>query len=221
MPAFKTLDEVTQDAVQLLSQVPGTSVQTYAEDRIAQFIQLVFDTVFDKLWWDEYMEWFQTSLDGTTGTPTSDISTIQRFMDIKSVYNEGSDLPLPRLPSENINPFNITGSKVRFIDQSNTTTGKILKCYPITSTNNIVIRARLQPTTAFGGDEVIKIDPWLLTLGATYFYLEDDGTNPGATEKYQNLYEDRFETLRSANNDDRVILDKYSEEVPTTWNEIS
>jgi hypothetical protein len=219
MPAFKTLEELTQDTVKLLSQVPGTSVQTYAEERINQFIQLVFDTVFDKLWWDEYMQWFQTSLDGTSGLPSSDISTIRRFMDIKSVFNAGSDLPIPRLPSENMNPFNITGTQVRFIGQSNTVEGKVLKCYPITSTNAIVIHARLQPEDSFGDEDEIKIDPWLLVLGATYMYLEDDGTNPGATEKYQNLYEDRFETLRMANNDDRVILDKYSEEVPTTWNE--
>lgn len=220
MSAFKTLEEIVQDTINLLSQVPGTAVQTYSEERIGQFVQLVFDTVFDKLWWDEYMQWFQVTLDGTSGTPTTDISTIRRFMDIKAVYNSGSDLPLPRLPDMNMNPFNITGTKVRYIDSSNTE-NKVIKCYPITSTNGIVIRARLQPENDFSNDDEIKIDPWLLTLGAVYFYLEDDGTNPGATEKYQNLYEDRFETLREANNDDNVILDKYSEEIPTTWNEIS
>ena len=43
-------------------------------------------------------------------------------------------------------------------------------------------------------------------LGATYDYLEDDGTNPGQTEKFRNFYNDRLRQLLSQENDEEIPI---------------
>lgn len=214
---YKTKDDIVQDVVTLLSQVPGTSVQTYSEDRIGLFVQKAFDALFSKAWWKRYMAWYESALDGTFGSPTADISAIKDYEDIRAVYKEDSDKPLPTLPDTDCNPFNLDDAQeARFIEENYEVTDKVFRVLPKKSTTNIKIWARKQPD-AFIGTDTIYIDSVLLTDMAAYMYLEDDGTNPGATEKYKNSAEDRFQTIKENMSDDVVPLNKNQEEVPLEW----
>ena len=54
--------------------------------------------------------------------------------------------------------------------------------------------------------DIVPMDDQLLILGAAYDYLEDDGTNPGQTEKFRNYYNDRLRQLLSQENDEEIPL---------------
>lgn len=189
----KTMQEIITAVVTNLSMVPGVGAQVYAEDRIAQFVQRVFDLAFEEHFWHDYMEFVTRSLDGSTGTITSDVP-FSRFKDIQTVWVAGTETKLTQLP-RNRNPFLITGTYPKYVSPVQSDT-RPLKVWPITATNDIVIAGRVKPDD-FALDDEINLDHVLLEFGATWMYLEDDGHNGGAAEKYRVLYNDRFKQLTS------------------------
>lgn len=213
--AFKTLDEITQDVISNLSQAGGVGTQRYAEPRIHILINQCFKMLFDRQWWPEYMEWYTScALDGTTGVVTTDISAIKRFIDIRAVFPAGSDKPLPMIPTE-INPTGIPAGALTFIDTNRSTT-KVFKVWSPTSTTAVTIHARLKPDDFTANDE-ISFDDLVLCYGAAWAYAEDDGTNPGATQKFQMLFENRLATIESALNSKPIALNARATYVPGQW----
>ena len=59
-------------------------------------------------------------------------------------------------------------------------------------------------------DNEVNFDEQALILGASYDYAEDDGTNPAATDKLQNMFESRVKQLRNLRNETPVALDNLS-----------
>ena len=53
----------------------------------------------------------------------------------------------------------------------------------------------------------IDFDDQALILGSVFDYLEDDGTNPSATQKFQLLFEARVRQLKNAFNSAPISLD--------------
>lgn len=190
-------EELIQKVVVRLSQVPGTSVQTYAEDRIGDMIQHKFDVLFDEKFWEQFMYWQAVSLDGTTGVPTVDLTMLtnplKRFQDIRLMKVQDTDITVKRLPSE-MNPFVLTGTRPRYVEPTGQA-GKIFRCWPLTSTDGVVISYRSQPD-AFTVGDTVPFDAQAIILGTTYDYLEDDGTNPGAIEKFKIMFEARVRQLK-------------------------
>jgi hypothetical protein len=205
---------------QSLSQVAGTGTQLYAEDRIANYLQQVFNFVFKETWWEDYMQWFERTLDGSQGVVTTKLDDIAEWDDIRRVFHEDSDVPLRVLPS-NINPFRIGGSA-----QAGSTTpryysrhaddDRLVQFWPKNATGKVYIHARVHPGD-FTLDSDVKMDSNLLVNGAAYQYAEDDGTNPGAIQKFQNLFESRLRQLRRERNKTAVELDPHSGTIPLDW----
>jgi hypothetical protein len=191
-----TVIEAVNRVELLLSQVSGENVQLYAEDRIIDMLQNSYNTLFDKLWWPHRMRRETVTLNGTSGEATTTFTALTKFEDIKHIYRVGDRLPIPEL-SLIENPDVITGSRARFYEPSQTS-GKIFKCYPITSTDQVTVLYRTRQAN-FVDDPTVTIDfdVDLLVFAIVYDYLEDDGTNPGATEKYRAKLNAKFELARA------------------------
>ena len=213
--AWKTLREITQDVITSLSQAGGVASQRYAEPKIQLLVNQCFGMLMDRQWWPQLMEWFLSCpLDGTTGLVTTDISAIKRYEDVRAVFRDGSDQPIPRLPLE-INPGNIPPGVLTFIDAS-ATEDKVFRVFSPTATGNLSIHARLKPDT-FLPNSTVKFDDLALVYGAAWAYAEDDGTNPGAAQKFQILFENRVGVLEAMLNDKPVALNKRATFIPNQW----
>lgn len=211
-----TVAEAVRRVEILLSQVAGENAQLYAEDKIIDMLQNSYNSLFDKLWWPTRMRRETKTLNGTSGEVTVVFTALTRFEDIKHIYREGSAIPLPEVLL-NRNPNVITGDRIRAYEPSGTT-GKFFKCYPITSTENVIVHYR-EKQADFIDDTTVEIDfdPDLLVFAAVYDYLEDDGTNPGATEKYRSRLNAKF-TAAKAKYGTRIIpFRRGGVSVPDTW----
>lgn len=187
------LSELVDKVAERLSMAAGTGVQVYAEDRIAAMIQHKFNVAFDDYWWPQFLSWNTWTLDESTGVVTTDLTEIvKRFDDIMYIYPENSNNPLSELPAT-INPFTLSGETPIHFD-ANSSADKVFTVWPKTATGNLNVRVRTKPDD-FVGDDDIDFDDDYLILGATWDYLVDDGTNPGASDKMASLFESRRQQL--------------------------
>lgn len=191
--------------------VAGDAVQIYAEGRVAEMIQHKHDVLFEEAFWPQYCTWYQWTLDETLGVVTTDLSDIlKRFEDIQVIFAENTTIALTKISHLTTNPFKLSGTKPIHYDAlgptaSNKATRRFF-VWPKTATGDIVVRVRTKPDT-FVGSDVIDFDDQVLILGATFDYLEDDGTNPNATEKFQGLFEARAKQLKNTFNSGPISLD--------------
>jgi len=206
-----TLTELITRTADRLSMVAGTGVQTYAEDRIGEMIQHKFDVLFEEVFWPQFLTWAQFTLDGTLGIITTDVSTLlKRFEDIRVVFPQNSTTPLTKMSALTTNPFELSGTVPIHYEALGPTdankTSRIFQIWPKASTGIIVIQYRTKPDTFIGTDE-IDFDDQALILGATFDYLEDDGSNPNASQKFQLLFEARVKQLKNSFNSAPISLD--------------
>jgi len=194
-----------------ISMVSGTGVQIYAEDRIAEMIQHKFEVLFDEVFWPQFCSWHQWTLDGTLGIVTTDLTTLlTRFDDIQVIFPESSNSALTKLAAITTNPFELSGTvPIHYEALGPLDTNKVSRVFqiwPKSATGIIVSRIRTKPDTFTATDE-IDFDDQALIIGAAYDYLEDDGTNPNATQKMQLLFEARVKQLKNNFNDAPISLD--------------
>lgn len=214
-----TFNDIIQKVIVRVSQVPGTSVQTYAESRIGDMVQHKFDVLFDDFWWPQFQNWITGTLDGTLGVVTADLTNlIRRWQDIKRVFYDVDMVPLPQIPIS-VNPFSLSaGGRPRFIDPYPADASKVFRVWPNDATGTLRINYRTKPTN-FVTTDTVDFDDQVLILGATYDYLEDDGTNPGATEKFRTMFEQRLRQLKTTSSEQPIPLDGRTEFIPTRWEE--
>jgi len=191
--------------------VAGTGVQTYAEDRIAEMIQHKFDVLFEEAFWPQFCTWYEWTLDGTLGIVTTDLTDIlKRFEDIQVIMPDNSNTAITKLASLTTNPFTLAGTTPIHYEALGPTfdnkTTRVFRIWPLASTGDIKVRVRTRPATFIGTDEV-DFDDQALILGATFDYLEDDGTNSNATQKFQLLFEARVKQLKNTFNSAPISLD--------------
>lgn len=205
MAHYSLFEVLIQRTIRRIGQVSGTSVQVYAEELIGEMIQHKFDVLFEEQWWSQFMHWLDGTLDGTTGVVTVNVATLvdgnsvdiglKRFEDIHSIFPDKDNRPLPRFP-DFVNPDNVTGVTPRYIEADGNEQ-KVFKLYPVTATGLVKIHYRSKPNNFATGDTV-RFDQQALILGAAYDYLEDDGANPGASEKMSNMFESRVKQLKKS-----------------------
>lgn len=216
MAIYKTFDTLIQDVVRRVSQVSGTSVQLFAEDRIGDMIQHKFDVLYKDAFWPQFKKHADWTLDGTTGIVTTDLTTVvEEYSDFQALYPDDLPNPLTQLP-EHINPTNLTGTKALFVEPTNIAASKFV-VWPKLSTGSIHAVYRLKPA-AFAGVVTVDFDPQVLVLGAAWDYLEDDGDNPGAAEKLRQFFEDRRTKLISElTQGARIARNSRSVHTPSAW----
>lgn len=186
--AYKTFAELITGVERELALVAGTAVQTYAEAEIAHYLQQEFNDIFEKRWWDEFSSWQTYTLDGTTGKPSSDISsTLVRFKDIHVMYRGGTSIKLLRAPTS-VNPTIITGSSPLFYaPYPETTPNRVFKCYPITAEGTVTAYVRTLPDE-FDDEDTVTFDADYLILSAAKNMCATDG---GGSLQLQDLEQRR------------------------------
>jgi len=192
----------------------GTGVQIYAEDRIAEMIQHKFDVLFDEEFWPQFATWATWTLDETLGVVTTDLTDlVKRYEDLQVIFPENSQRALTKLTPNTTNPFLFSGTTPIVYaslgpGDSNKTT-RVFNVWPKEATGNLNVRYRTKPTT-FVSTDTVDFDDQALILGATFDYLEDDGVNPNATQKFQLLFDARVQQLKNNFNDGPIALDPAS-----------
>ncbi len=194
--------------------VAGTGVQTYAEDRIAEMIQHKFDVLFEEHFWPQFLSWATWTLDGTLGVVTADLTDlVKRFEDIRVIYPTNSNAALTKIAGLTLNPQTLSGATPIHYEGigsvASNKAAKVFVIWPKESTGTIEVQYRTRPDTYTSADEV-DFDDQALILGATFDYLEDDGTNPNATSKFERLFEARVKQLVMSLNTGPISLDPAS-----------
>lgn len=209
-----TLEDMIQQVILELSQVPGVGVQQYSEDAIAASIQSNFDILFREAWWPQFNERLVRTLDGVTGQVTADITTIKDFLDIRQIGVQNRRGPLTRVPDRVI-PELLSGTVGRFFDPSNVA-NKLFTVYPLTATGNVYIVGRAKPDD-FVLDSDINFDVPCLKYFTAWDLVENDGTNPAQAQKLQTKAESRLSQLKVAMSSHPIILDTRVGEIPSEW----
>ena len=210
-----TLTQLVTRVADRLSMTAGTGVQIYAEDRIAEMIQHKFDVMFEEAFWPQFLTWETWTLDGILGIVTTDLTEkLKRFEDIRVLFPDTSNVPLTKMAALTTNP-NLLKSSTRPLHYESLgplspfKKSRVFQIWPKTATGEIVVQYRTRPETFVPTDE-IDFDDQALILGATFDYLEDDGTNPNATQKFQLLFEARVQQLKNSFNTGPIALDTVS-----------
>lgn len=191
-----TLGDIVTQVLQRLALVEGLDAQIYAEPRIVLAVQHKFDILFREYWLPEYTTIQEEyTLDGSTGTITGDLSAkILDWRDLHSVFREGSHKPVP------IAPMGVRHIDINYpcVVPNMVQPTKVFKLRPLTTTGKVWVTYRTYPATFKEDDDQIFLDTQLLLLGTCYDVLEDDGTNPGAADKFKALFLDALAQFNRA-----------------------
>ena len=193
--AFKTLDELTQTVIQELALVPGSSVQTYNEPIIMNYIQEAFDHLFKKRFWNHLTATTFHTLDGAGGVITDTLSDIEDLTDIKWIrqapYRPVEDL----LPHFSDIPYEGDVLCWSAIPATNALAAlKRVQFFPKTSTASIALCARRKPAD-FSKTDPVLFDHLTIRHFVTASLLAVDGMNPNAQQRQEVLFDDRYQTL--------------------------
>ena len=183
-----TFGSIVTKVLQRLALVEGLDAQIYAEPRIQLAVQHKFDLLFREYWLPEYTVYQEEhTLDGTTGHVVDSFNNpLADWRDLHSVFHENASTPMPRAPM-NTRDRDIQYPSLR---PAGMLAVKWFKVVPVTTTGKVYVTYRLKPADFEQDDDEIHMDTQLLLLGTCWDVLEDDGTNPGASDKFRVLFQD-------------------------------
>lgn len=211
-----TIQKLVERIETRLFLVSGIDVQTHAEDQILEMLRHKYNVLFDDHWSSEYTFPLVATLDGTTGTVTTDLSTkILRYSDINCVLWDQDETPLPRLPI-GANPAN---TRMRCIAPSSDPT-KVFQVFPNTETGPLVIWYRTRIADSVWDDAeystIIQMDDEMLMLGCVYEFLFNDGSNDVAIGEYKKMFDARVAQLRKQQFQIPMAKSKTNRDGPAT-----
>lgn len=192
--AYKSAQLLMLDVQKDVGLVNGTAVQTYTEPLIYQAIQVIFDMMFRKRFWDHLTDWYERTVDGTTGLVTVDMDTICKgFEDIECIY-------LNDFSRQLVKPYDmrykvVNGSAAMYYTpivynsaSPDLFTKKIIQFWPVTATSVVAMRIRTKPAD-FVPQDIVPFPSDIIAMGAAWKLLESDGINPTAAQVSQQMYE--------------------------------
>lgn len=180
--------EIVTKILQRLALVEGLDAQIYAEPRIQLAVQHKFDMIFREYWLPDYTTYQEPHiLDGVTGVIVDDLeNALKDWRDLHSVFWEGSHKPMPVAPM-NVRDIDITYPSLRHQGRNQP---RHFRVVPPTTAGKVYVTYRSKPDDFEKDDDLIYMDTQLLILGSCWDVLEDDGTNPGAADKFRVLFQD-------------------------------
>jgi hypothetical protein len=183
-----TFGDIVTKVLQRLALVEGLDAQIYAEPRIQLAVQHKFDMIFREYWLPEYTIYQEPhTLDGTSGQVTEEIQgELSDWRDVHSVFWENSHKPLP------IAPMNVRDIDIQYpsIRPQGRNKNRWFRVVPSNTIGKVYVTYRIKPNDFQEDSDVIYMDTQLLILGSCWDVLEDDGTNPGAADKFRVLFQD-------------------------------
>jgi len=190
-----TLREMIDKVLTRLRMETSTATQIYSEDAIQMGIQHKFDVLFDQFWMPQFMTYQEEyALDGVTGSIIGDLSAkVKRWEDLLMVHNKFSIYPLP-VAMNNLRHGDINMPVV----QPNKDKTKVFRLLPLNSAGPVYLTYRTKPNNFENDDDVIDMDEQLIILGTCYDMLEDDGTSPGAADKFKGMFDARVKQYQKS-----------------------
>lgn len=199
---FPAAQDIIVTAQAMIGEVAGPGVQLFTDDLMLANLGRIFDMVFIKRPWENYLRWDQWDLDGVSGlvSSTNPYGDVRGLEDFIVIFRDGEAVPIP-LASNRENPFLQTGTRVAAwtsLPYSSTSyLSKRIQFWPKTSVGKIVSCVRLHPgqiipTTKF------YLDRQLLEFGLAWITLDSDATNVGSADTFKQLYDLRYRDLTKA-----------------------
>lgn len=194
---FRNFSELKQDVLAVVGLVTGTSVQTYSEPLVGTSVQLMFDMLFRKRFWEWMTDWHTFTLAGSGGIVNADIDDIVKsFLDVEMVYVNDTDRRIVRpIDREHLR---VTGSHPLYYTPlpwtDTNATKRVLKFWPIAATGAVDIRARTKPDN-FTGTDTVPFPSDVIAQAAAWNLLDTDGINPTAAQKAQALFDISYQDL--------------------------
>jgi len=220
-----TVREIVDATLKYIGEVSGPGVQTYSEDIVFDSVVRGFDLMFKRRFWEQYIKWFSSPLDGTLGIISSNLlSKVRDFEDFIAVYRNGQTFPLPIKPSR-LNPYAIgTGNRVLMWTSLHVTdtnyAGRKLQFYPVASTDTVNIGAREYPLSAeaeaWDWEDVMYLDMHLLTYAGAYAVLASDDLNSQAASMAQAAMESKYKDIVSGLSS-HPLASTYRSGIPDQW----
>lgn len=192
-----TIEKLIERIETRLFLAAGIDVQTHAEDQLVEMLRGVYETLFDDFWYPEYT--YATTMDvDNDGMVVGDLSPlILRYKDIRDVYwNEDED-PLPR-----ITPGSSLGRVRRKSIMPVADPTKVFKVLPLDEPGTVHIwyRTRVADDVWENNqfDTELPFDDNVLMYGVVYEFLLNDDSNGSATAEYKSKYQARQQQMREA-----------------------
>lgn len=219
---FKNLTELVDLTTMKLRQVSGAGVNIYSDGPIKLAIEDIYYLAVGDRWWPHLMKTLTRTLDGSTGIVTEDLTGVDEFTDIRAVWYQGEQRPLPIMPHyANYNAG--VGAQQRCIEPLNwddDNADRFFRMIPVTTTGTVYIHCRTTPDQIFTNPEVIiPFNPALLAAGAAWSYAASEGVNPAHVVKLQQEFTDAMKTERNSYRDMGIPLDPRQASYPTEWQE--
>lgn len=223
-----TIRQVVSDAQQIVGEVTGPGVQMFSDDRMFGDAIRSFNMLFKKYNWRQYCTWLQLTLDGVTGTvTTNELAKVIDLEDIINVRKDGSQANLSRLPRDT-NPFSkslTSGSGPRYWDALNALNAnyanKKIYIIPKTATGMINVFAKPYPVAdeAWDWQDVMYLDRDMLAYGTAFMTLSSDDLNPGAADVAKNMMEMRYKDIQSQLASHEILFSPGNTGIPDQWQE--
>jgi hypothetical protein len=204
MPA--TIRSVVDDAQELVGEVSGPGVQMYSDDRMFADAIRSFNMLFKKYNWRNYCDWLQLTLDGVTGTVTTDeLQYVQDFEDFIAVRRDGSYTNLSIAPrtlspfqsdmSSGLSPLHWTSLNVLNPKYAK----KRIYVLPWTATGKINVFAKFYPVLndAWDWQDTFYMDRDMLVYGTAWATLSMDDLNAAAADMAKNMMEMRYKDIQA------------------------
>lgn len=224
-----SIREIVDEAQRVVGEVAGSGVQTFSDDRMMSDAIAVFDMLHKKIFWPQFIDWFDLQLDGTTGRPVdaTAFNYVRDFEDIFVVYEGGTERILTPVP-RNRNPFLIRGNRqmhFRSIPANDPDfIGRRIEILPKTAIGNVQVGVRIYPLTRddsspehdWDWSDIMELDKWMLVHGVAWKTLSSDDLNPGAAADQQAAMEGRFNDITN-NMASQPIRVEGSGGIPSGW----
>jgi hypothetical protein len=213
-----TIREIVNQALTVVGEVSGPGVQMYEDDRMKADAIRAFNMMFKKYPWQQYLDWFTVTLDGTTGRPnTGPFNQVLDFEDFIAVHRAGESRRLPIAPTR-LNPNTLAaGTQAMYWTSLNATDlqyhTKKIKVYPATAVGSLNVLAKVYPRPLpasfqnFDWQDIFYLDTDMLVYATAFMTLSGDDLNAGAADIVRNLMEMKYKDVMVALGNHPIPID--------------
>ena len=219
---MSTKREIMLKCLRQLSLVYGTSVNTYAEDKLYSMIDDALESVFKERFWQRHIRKEKLRIEDGYPTVIGFNHVCREFEDIQTVLNNQSYPKELSKANYSIIAQTYTGTMPIYFQFAHDKPEKLVRCVPPASGIDILVvfrtlcKPEIYDKWKNGGmiipeidkpfeylpDEELPFDALALQYKACHNYMIIKGDNPEATETFRQMYLDRIQKLiREQTND--------------------
>lgn len=166
-----TMEDVVNGVLNEMRFAPGRDVQIHLQSSIVQDASMFYRAMMTKYVWRDFMNIFETDIDGTTGRPVLDISPyLDRFSNLLAVYKDNEQYGLPFLPALT-NPNQYRRSGITPAPQP-----YVFQIWPHKSMR-VVVQARMFKDTNFELDDEVPFYFDMMVIGTALSLATKAGIN--------------------------------------------